>query len=429
MARYAFQHGIIIDGTRAMEPLEGKAVLVNGDRIEAIIDPSDIPSSCTCIDLKGKYLLPGLINMHVHLAGNGGNGSPQKQRDNAKLVRLLFSNPLSTAAAHALVASYAKTQLMSGVTTIRTVGGLKDLDTRVRDEIAIGKRVGPRILAANMAVSVPGGHMAGSVATESRSIEEAVEAASAAINERVDLVKVMITGGVLDAKEKGTPGEMKMRPEMVRAICKKAHAYGLPVAAHVESTEGVRAALQNGVDSVEHGAQPTEEIIDLFKSTGSSLTCTLSPTLPYALFDRTVSGASEIEQYNGQIVFEGIRDMAQAALDNGIPLALGNDVGCPWITQYDFWRELVYLTKFTTATPQDALYAATLGGATCAGIDQEAGSVEAGKCADLIVVNDNPLENLTTLRNVEMVMTRGRLIEHPTVKRTPAIDAQLDRFL
>ena len=429
MARYAFQHGIIIDGTRAMEPLEGKAVLVNGDRIEAIIDPSDIPSSCTCIDLKGKYLLPGLINMHVHLAGNGGNGSPQKQRDNAKLVRLLFSNPLSAAAAHALVASYAKTQLMSGVTTIRTVGGLKDLDTRVRDEIAIGKRVGPRILAANMAVSVPGGHMAGSVATESRSIEEAVEAASAAINERVDLVKVMITGGVLDAKEKGTPGEMKMRPEMVRAICKKAHAYGLPVAAHVESTEGVRVALQNGVDSVEHGAQPTEEIVDLFKSTGSSLTCTLSPTLPYALFDRTVSGASEIEQYNGQIVFEGIRDMAQAALDNGIPLALGNDVGCPWITQYDFWRELVYLTKFTTATPQDALYAATLGGATCAGIDQEAGSVEAGKCADLIVVNDNPLENLTTLRNVEMVMTRGRLIEHPTVKRTPAIDAQLDRFL
>jgi hypothetical protein len=107
----------------------------------------------------------------------------------------------------------------------------------------------------------------------------------------------MITGGVLDAKEKGTPGEMKMDPKMIKAICDEAHRLGYKTAAHVESTEGVIEALKNGVDSIEHGAAPTEEMIRLFKEKHAFLTTTLSPALPYALFPREVSNASEVEQY------------------------------------------------------------------------------------------------------------------------------------
>ena len=127
---------------------------------------------------------------------------------------------------------------------------------------------------------------------------------------------------------------------LFRSVCDRAHAAGYRVAAHVESPQGVRAALENGVDSIEHGAKPDAEILRLFKDTGAFLCTTISPALPYALFDRSITHATEVEQYNGTIVFEGIIDCAKAALANDIPVVLGNDVGCPWITQYDFWREI-----------------------------------------------------------------------------------------
>lgn len=217
------------------------------------------------IDLQGKYILPGLINMHVHLAGNG---KPQKkQRDNEALVKKIMSNGLTKAIAYHMVCGFAKDELYSGVTTIRTVGGLGDFDTRLRDDIAAGKKPGPRILAANEGISVPGGHMAGSVAIAAGSIEEALQHLEIAKAQKVDLVKLMITGGVLDAKEKGVPGELKMAPEMVKAVCDKAHAMGYKVAAHVESPKGVKVALQNGVDSIEHGAKADEEMIALLRNT------------------------------------------------------------------------------------------------------------------------------------------------------------------
>lgn len=117
-----------------------------------------------------------------------------------------------------------------------------------------------------------------------------------------------------------------MPPEMVKAVCDKAHEAGYTVAAHVESPEGVRVALENGVDSIEHGAKPDEHIIELFRERGAFLCTTISPALPYALFDRSVSNASEVEQYNGNVVFEGIIECAKAALENDIPVVLGNDV-------------------------------------------------------------------------------------------------------
>ncbi len=426
--KYIIKGGTILDGTKEMQPQTGKVIFVNGETIERLEDePVPVPEGYEVIDAAGLYVMPGLINLHVHLAGNG---RPQKkQRDNEKLVRLLFSNPLTAAVARKMVEGYAKIELMSGVTTIRTVGGLRDLDGQLRDLIAAGKKDGPRILAANEGISVPGGHMAGSVAIAATSIEEAIELVHKADGQKVDLIKLMITGGVLDAKEKGTPGEMKMDPKMIKAICDEAHRLGYKTAAHVESTEGVIEALKNGVDSIEHGAAPTEEMIRLFKEKHAFLTTTLSPALPYALFPREVSNASEVEQYNGNMVFEGIRDCAKAALENDIPVALGNDVGCPWITQYDFWRELVYFKNFIGVSSAFALYSATLGNAQLAGIGGTTGSIEEGKCADIIMTKRNPLEDLTALRNVKTVMARGRLYKNPTVKRNPVVDEQLDQYL
>jgi imidazolonepropionase-like amidohydrolase len=431
--KYVFTNGKILNGTKDMQVQEGQVILVENERITEILPAEEAgkrnlkASGYEEIDLQGKYILPGLINMHVHLAGNG---KPQKkQRDNEALVKKIMSNGLTKAIAYNMVCGFAKDELYSGVTTIRTVGGLGDFDTRLRDDIAAGKKPGPRILAANEGISVPGGHMAGSVAIAADSVEEALQHLETSKAQKVDLVKLMITGGVLDAKEKGVPGELKMAPEMVKAVCDKAHTMGYMVAAHVESPEGVKAALKNGVDSIEHGAKADEEMISLFKEHNAFLCTTLSPALPYALFDRSITNASEVEQFNGNVVFEGIIDCAKAAIANDIPVVLGNDVGCPWITQYDFWRELYYFHKYVGVSNAFALYTATCRGAEMAGIGDITGTLEPGKCADMIVVEKNPLEDLRVLRNVDMVIAQGKVIRAPKVKKKQIVETELDKFL
>lgn len=431
--KYVFTNGKILNGTKDMQVQEGQVILVENERITELLPAEEAgkrnlkASGYEEIDLQGKYILPGLINMHVHLAGNG---KPQKkQRDNEALVKKIMSNGLTKAIAYNMVCGFAKDELYSGVTTIRTVGGLGDFDTRLRDDIAAGKKPGPRILAANEGISVPGGHMAGSVAIAADSVEEALQHLETSKAQKVDLVKLMITGGVLDAKEKGVPGELKMAPEMVKVVCDKAHTMGYMVAAHVESPEGVKAALKNGVDSIEHGAKADEEMISLFKEHNAFLCTTLSPALPYALFDRSITNASEVEQFNGNVVFEGIIDCAKAAIANDIPVVLGNDVGCPWITQYDFWRELYYFHKYVGVSNAFALYTATCRGAEMAGIGDITGTLESGKCADMIVVEKNPLEDLRVLRNVDMVIVQGKVIRAPKVKKKQIVETELDKFL
>ena len=327
--KYALINGILLDGTETMQPRPGLTVLVNGDRIEAIVPAGTEGSDYERIDLAGGYVMPGLINLHVHLPASG--------RPTVKVRKIAEDKP--------------------------------------------------------------------------------------------NLIKLMITGGVLDAKSKGEPGELKMPPEVVKAACDQAHALGLPVAAHVESPQGVRVALEGGVDTIEHGAAPDEEILHLFKERKACHIATISPALPYAMFDRSVTGASETEQYNGKLVMDGIIDCAKACLKNGIPVGLGTDTGCPYITHYDMWREVYYFHKFCGVTNAFALHTATLGNARLVGLGAETGSLEPGKCADLVVTGGNPLEDLKALRHMDLVMARGNLIRAPKVKKIEKAERELDKFL
>lgn len=424
--KYAYKNGKILNGTKDMQVQTGLIILTEGEKIAAIVPEETRLSGYTEIDLQGKYIMPGLINMHVHLAGNG---KPQKkQRDNAKLVKTLMSNRISRAIAYRMVAGFAKDELLSGVTTIRTVGGLGTFDTRLRDEIKAGKKTGPRILAANEGISVAGGHMAGSVAIAAESIDAAVAHVDEAKCENVNLIKLMITGGVLDAKEKGVPGELKMAPEMVKAVCNRAHALGYQVAAHVESPQGVRVALENGVDSIEHGAKPDAHIAALFKENGAFQVATLCPALPYGLFDCQVSHATKEQKANGKVVFDGVIEMAKENLAQGVPVGLGTDTACPFVTQYDMWRELDFYGKYCGVSNAFALYTGTLLNATLAGVGDVTGSIEVGKCADMIVTKGNPLEDLSVLRHVEMVVKDGVIYDHPQVKKIPEVEVEMDKF-
>ena len=426
-ARYALKNGIILDGTKDMQPQKNKTVYISGKNIVDIRPDTDKLNGFQTIDLNGQYVLPGLINMHVHLPANGK--PKEKPSDPKKAVKLITSCGMMRKVGIKMCEGYAKTELLSGVTTIRTVGGVADFDTVIRDAAAAGKILAPRVLASNMAVSVPGGHMAGSLAYEAKSAEEAVMYVEKIAEEKPDLIKLMITGGVMDAEIVGEPGVLRMQPELVRAACERAHALGMKVAAHVESPEGVRVALENGVDSIEHGAKPTEEILQLMKDRGAFQISTISPALPYALFDCNISHATYEQQENGKVVFDGIVSMAKACLAAGIPVGLGTDTGCPYITHYDMWRELHYFVKYCGVTPAFALYSATLLNAQLAGIGDRTGSIEKGKSADLIVCKENPLQSFSALRTLSMVVKEGYRIENPIVKKMPEVERELDKFL
>lgn len=423
--KYALTNCIILNGTKNMEPLRGYSIIVEDGKITKITN--EVLSNIKVIDLQNRYVLPGLINMHVHLPGSGMPKGTSKQ--NKESVNKLLSCKLTRYIVYRLCASFAKLELMSGVTTIRTVGGLSNIDSTIRDNINKGKLKGPRILASNMALSVPGGHMAGVLAYEATDVDSAISYINKISETKPDLIKLMITGGVLDAKKKGEPGELKMNPEIIKAACDRAHELGYKVAAHVESPLGVKLALENGVDTIEHGAKLTDEIINLFKERNASLITTISPAIPLAKFDESITHATELTKYNGNIVFEGIVSASIECLENNIKVGLGTDTACPFVTHYDTWRELAYFIKYVKNDNKESIYHATLGNAIIAGIEQETGSVEENKSCDLLIVDKNPLDDITALRQPYMVVFKGNIIKKPKIRKFKYVENELDKQL
>ena len=212
---YVLTNGVLLDGTEKMTPQTGRDIYIEGGRIGAVADAAARREGYEVVDLGGQYVLPGLINLHVHLPASG---KPKKKAsDPKKLVKLITANALTRRIGVKLCEGYAKTELLSGVTTIRTVGGVADFDTIIRDLAAQGKILSPRVVASNMAVSVPGGHMAGSLAYEAKTPEEAAAYVERIAAEKPNLIKLMITGGVLDAEVVGEPGVLRMQPALVKA--------------------------------------------------------------------------------------------------------------------------------------------------------------------------------------------------------------------
>lgn len=430
---YVFTHATVLDGTADMEPRPNATVVVNDEgRIAAIgaADEATAPANAQEIDLKGAYLAPGLVNLHVHLCGSGKPTSAGAAGD---LIDKVVGNPIGMWYLRRIIKKHAQQQLASGVTTVRSVGDPGFADVDVRDAINAGKYQGPRLLTSGVGVTVPGGHGAGLFAHIAKTPEQAREIVRDCFARKCDLVKLFITGGVFDAEKEGEPGVLRMSPEIAAAAVDEAHKLGMATAAHIESAEGVRVGLEAGVDTIEHGADLTPELIALFKENGvsreSSLTCTVSPALPFVELDPEKTHSTEIQKVNGNIVYKGIVHAAQAALEAGIPVGLGTDSACPYVTHYDMWREVVYFERIVGAPRKLALHTATLGNARILGLGDETGSIEVEKAADLIVLDENPLDNLEALRQVKMVMARGKLVSGLSVKHLPELDYELDAFL
>lgn len=433
---YALKNCHLIHGDLNRNLEKNMTVLVNEHGLIQGIGKSSelaIPSHYEVIDLSGKYVMPGLINAHVHLFADG---KPFSLSVSEGMLQFAYDRILNTKFGKNVLKKRMKrnalTALHAGVTTMRSVGEFFYTDVKLRDEINNGEFVGPNLLVSGFFLSVTGGHGAPFLALVGDSPWEARRNVRINVKNGVDLIKICVTGGVTDAKMVGEAGRLQMTVEEVAAICDEAHKIGLRVAAHVESTEGVRVALKGGVDTIEHGSEMDDEIISLFKNNPNALNgyTALIPTFlaayPSALLDTSVTKVSATVKENSRLVYTSMLKGAQQAIDNGITIGLGTDAAMSYVTHYDMWREMDYYIKQTSLNNKQLIDMVTRTNAKILGIEDVTGTVDIGKQADLIVLDQSPLENLEALSDVRMVMVKGNLIQTPSVTRIPEVDDVLN---
>ena len=419
---YVLKNANIFDGKNNENIQKNMMVIIEDGKIKDIKQSNDdIGEDYKVIDLKGQYLLPGLINLHAHLFGTGkpskalGGGSGQKLL--VKFVNTSLGKPVIDS----MVKKHVTSALNSGVTTIRSSGDFCFSDVRIRDKINSGE-----IIVPGPAITCVGGHGDGTFAVSNDDPNTLAEYVKSHKDKGVDYIKICVTGGVMDAKKKGEPGEVKMTIEQTKAVCDMAHRLGLKVASHTESSNGIEVALAGGVDTVEHGSFLDENLVQKFKENNSAFIVTTSPALPLVKLSPNITKLNEMCVYNSNVILDGMVKGAKEALKNNIPVGLGTDASCPLVTPYDMWREVYYFAEFYGVSNAFAIHTATLKNAQILGIDDITGSIDVGKQADLIVVKENPLENIKSLRKVNMVMVGGKLIESPKYERHEQIDEWLD---
>jgi imidazolonepropionase-like amidohydrolase len=384
-------------------------------------DEFEIPSDYKKVDLKGNYILPGLINAHCHLFGSGKPTKVMQLSEHTlkKLLKLV-QTPLGIALSKKGMKKHALTALNAGVTTLRSMSEFLYLDVKLRKIIEEGKIIGPRILCSGKGIHPTGGH--GMLGFEVDSTAEIRKAVRRNIREEVDCIKILSTGGVMDARMVGEAGRPQMTIEEIETACFEAHRGKLLIATHCESTEGMREALLGGVDTIEHGAEIIDELVPLFKNNPKSLRGytavipTISAGMGLATFPIKVTKITQIKRENAKLIEIGMIRALQRAYNEGIKFGVGTDASVPYVPHYEVWKELKYLIKYTGMSTQEAIYFATQNNAEIIGVGNITGSIEVGKFADLQVVPGNPLENIDYLGQVSKVLIKGYLIKDPKVK-------------
>jgi imidazolonepropionase-like amidohydrolase len=407
------QAGALLD--RPGQAAKGAStVLIRDGRVVAVrdghVDASAFegaPTNAAVIDLRNRFVLPGLIDSHVHLTSDKA-GIEGQLEDVTKGV-----------ADHAFEAAVnARKTLDAGFTTVRNLGDADGVTLALRDAIAAGKLPGPRILDAAVSISATAGHMDPTLGyrEELRAALDThhntcngADDCRRAVREQVargaDVIKFASTGGVNSRIGAGL-GKQLFDDE-ARAIVETAHMYGKKVAAHAHGDDGIALALRAGVDSIEHGTLMEKNTIALFRKTGAWYVPTLSTVNGYK--ERL---AKNPEAYSGEVrrKIEWRISITGKALEEAVPagvkIAFGTDAGVSLHGRNADEFELMVAHGMTPAT---AIQAATVNAADLLGLRDQIGSLEPGKRADLIAVSGDPMRDVTVLKRVEFVMKDGRV--------------------
>lgn len=388
-------------------PRGASTIVVRDGRIAEVRDGFVPPAAgARLVDLRDRFVLPGLIDMHVHLLGIGGD--PMRARLTA----------LNTEQADDILygVGNARATLMAGFTTVRDLGGDPRGIRALRDAIERGDVDGPTIVNAGTAVSVTGGHgdptngiaepFAHAIAATVESTCDGADDCRRAVRRQVALgaqvIKFTATGGVLSNVSGGLG--RAFTPEEMRAIVDTAHALGRKAAAHSHAAEGTRAALEAGVDSIEHGSFLDDEAIALFRRTGAYLVPT--EIAPVAALAQARAGALPPATVpKAEAAAAAMVDSHRRALQAGVKFAFGTDSG---VSKHGInAQEFALLVDRIGMTPAQAIRTATVAAADLLGRSDDLGTIAPGKIADVIAVAGSPLDDVRRLEAVEFVMHRG----------------------
>jgi imidazolonepropionase-like amidohydrolase len=386
-------------------PRRDVSIVIRGRRIVEIGDGFvDLPGA-RVVDLRDQFVLPGLMDMHVHLRGLDDRLQARLQEPTRD-----YEDEAYTAAIH------ARNTLLAGFTTVRDLGNDPHLIFSLRDAINSGAFEGPTIVAAGRGISVSGGH--GDVNGLNRDLTELREPRSInvcngaddcrrAVREQIsrgaEVIKFSATGGVLSNVAGGL--NQQMMPDEMRAIVETARMFDRRVAAHAHGADGVNAALEAGVHSIEHGTFTNDRTFQLYRQTGAYYVPTL--LAPAAALADGQRGALTPSQFAKAQEAAGNSELSFArALRENVNIAFGTDTG---VSPHGRNAEEFALMVRAGMTPAAAIRSATVGAATLLGRQGSVGTVEPGRDADIIAVAGDPLQDVRLLENVQFVMRHGRV--------------------
>ncbi len=380
--------------------IENPALVISNGKIIQIGQQGRVPkpNGAEEITLAGQTIMPGLMDMHVHLSGDATTPF---------FVEMGYSIPRQTVVA----VKNARKTLMAGYTTVRNVGAAGYSVIGVRDGINDGDVVGPRIFATGPALGITGGHcdnnfLAPELKAKSEGIADGVDAVRAKVRENIkygaNAIKLCATGGVFS---KGTKvGIQQYTVEEIKSAVDEAHRRGLTVAAHAHGTEGIKAAIIGGVDSVEHASFLDAEAISLAKEYGTYLSMDIYNT-EYTLTYGEKNGVPEENLNKERQVSKRQRDSFTMAVKAGVKMVFGSDAAI--YPHGDNAKQLSRMVRYGM-TPLQVLQAATINSATLLGRESDLGLLEQGYWADIVAVRGNPLEDVSVLENVTFVMKEGK---------------------
>lgn len=388
-------------------PLKGAVILVEDERITAIGKAGSVavPEDADIIDAGGAWLIPGLMNMHVHL----GLILPGKM-----MAELANESEAALALRMAVV---ARESLQAGVTTIRLTGDSRHADLALMRAINKGQAVGPRIFSAGETLTITGGH--GSKKPGKINYDgpyELVKAARTQISAGASWIKILISGGI--ATDGGGLAAALMTPEEIGAVIDAAHRFGAKVTAHSGSPTATQVAIEAGIDCIEHGYFLDRETLQKMKESGTWLVPTIVVSQPATqpFFERIGSPPWYLKRREsaGKAHWRAL----EMAIEEGVNIALGTDQhpAEPNDGTTATAREAQYYVE-AGMTPLQALRSATTETARLLGAEQDIGSLEPGKYADIVAVGGNPAEDIKALRQILFVMKGGKTYRNDLAKR------------
>jgi imidazolonepropionase-like amidohydrolase len=381
--------------------LENAVVLIEGERISAIgsRDDIEVPADATVIDQSGQWLIPGLMNMHVHL----GLVLPGK---------MAYELADETDANLALrMAAAARETLQAGVTTIRLPGDSRHVDLALDRSIRKGESTGPRIFSAGESLVITGGHGSEAGVIYVDGPDELMQAARLQISLGAKWVKILISGGI--ATDGGDIAEALMTPEEIRAVVDAAHRFGARVAAHSGSSVATSVAVDAGIDSIEHGYTLDRKVLRKMSKAGTWLVPTIVVSQPATapFFERIGSPQWYLDRRDsvGKLHWQALK----TAIEEDVNIALGTDQlpNEPNDGTTATVREAEYYVE-AGMTPLQALRSATTETARMLDAEDDIGSLEVGKYADIVGVPADPTENISALRELNFVMKGGVVYRH-----------------